>query len=63
MEAATNPFMNAWSNPPITGEIGNKSAWKFGRTINGANVIWNNDPYIVQEEWDNARSACVLAGP
>jgi hypothetical protein len=65
MEVATDPFLNAWYDPtgPYPFEIGDKCRMRFGSTINGADVAWNNDPYIVQGEWDNARSACVLSGP
>ena len=63
MEAATDPLLNAWTDSSGQ-EIGDKCAWTFG-TVNsdGSNVNWNGDPYIVQQEWDNAQSGCVLAGP
>lgn len=63
MEAATDPLLNAWLDSSGQ-EIGDKCAWTFG-TINadGSNVNWNGNPYLVQQEWDNAQSGCVLTGP
>ena len=63
MEAATDPLLNAWTDSQGQ-EIGDKCAWNFG-SVNpdGSNVNWNGDPYIVQQEWDNAQSGCVLTGP
>jgi hypothetical protein len=63
MEAATDPLLNAWTDSSGQ-EIGDKCAWTFG-TLNtdGSNVNWNSHPYLVQEEWDNAQSGCVLSGP
>ncbi len=65
MEAATDPLYTAWYSSYYNGgEIGDKCYGVYG-TIhqNGANVVWNGHPYIVQEEWDNAKSGCVLKGP
>ncbi|MBV9124588.1 MAG: hypothetical protein JO112_14625 [Planctomycetes bacterium] len=63
MEAATDPLLNAWIDSSGQ-EIGDKCAWNFGSVGgNGANVTWNGDPYIVQQEWDNTQSGCVLSGP
>ncbi len=60
MEAATDPLLNAWLDSSGQ-EIGDKCAWTFGSlNSQGADVVWNNDPYIVQEEWDNNSSACSL---
>jgi len=63
MEAATDPLLNAWTDS--TGqEIGDKCNFTFGTTASdGSDVTWNNDPYLVQEEWDNAQSGCVISGP
>jgi hypothetical protein len=65
MEAVTDPVLNAWSD--LTGqEIGDKCAWDFGTpSLAGgkANVQWNGNYYIVQQEWDNATGGCTLAGP
>ena len=58
MEAATDPHSNAWSDTS-TYEIGDKCAGNYG----GGNVTWNGHKYLVQEEWDNAKSGCVLTGP
>ncbi len=60
MEAATDPLINAWIDSGGQ-EIGDKCAWTFG-TLNGqgADVTWNSNPYIVQQEWDNNTSSCRL---
>lgn len=63
MEAATDPLLNAWTDSSGS-EIGDKCAWNFGPLDgSGADVNWNGDPYIVQTEWDNNVSGCVLTGP
>ncbi|MEO8970495.1 MAG: hypothetical protein ABI406_02710 [Ktedonobacteraceae bacterium] len=64
MEAATDPLYTAWYSSYYNGgEIGDKCYGVYGNiNKNGANVIWNGHPYIVQEEWDNAKSGCVLKG-
>ena len=55
--------MNAWLDSSGQ-EIGDKCAWSFGTTnTDGSNVNWNGNPYLVQQEWDNAQSGCVLTGP
>ena len=53
-------------NPPITAwtdsagyEIGDKCAYKYGRTArDGSNLTLNGHPYIAQLEWSNAASGC-----
>lgn len=63
MEAATDPLGNAWIDytNPNGGEIGDLCAWQFGpENSQGADVVWNNHGYIVQEEWSNAISGCTL---
>lgn len=63
MEAATDPLLNAWYDRSGN-EIGDKCAWTFGPlNAQGGDVLWNNHAYEVQEEWDNAKSGCVIAGP
>ncbi len=65
MEAVTDPLGSAWYDSRGY-EIGDKCAWNFGSvTLDGglANVQWNTDYYVVQQEWDNAKSGCVLTGP
>jgi hypothetical protein len=58
LEAATDPGLNAWFD--VHGaEIGDKCVWTFGaRNAQGADVVWNRHPYIVQREWSNARRGC-----
>jgi hypothetical protein len=63
MEAATDPLLNAWYDSSGN-EIGDKCAWKFGPlNSSGGDVIWNGHSYIVQKEWDNHLTSCVLTGP
>jgi hypothetical protein len=63
MEAATDPLITAWIDSRGQ-EIGDKCAYNYGQTSSdGSNANWNNHPYIVQQEWDNARSGCALVGP
>lgn len=65
MEAATDPLLNAWIDPndPSGGEIGDKCNFTFGPLVNaqGADVVWNNNSYLVQQEWNNAINACSLS--
>lgn len=65
MEATTDPFYTAWyGSDNYHDEIGDKCVWVFGKqNKRGGDVVWNNHPYEVQEEWDNTTSSCVLAGP
>jgi outer membrane protein assembly factor BamB len=65
MEAVTDPLLNAWYDNQGY-EIGDKCAWNFGTPSlnNGsANVEWNNDYYIVQQEWSNQIGNCTLSAP
>lgn len=66
MEAATDPLLNAWFDNQGF-EIGDKCDFIFGPTKSfGGDVRLPNktgNPYEVQEEWDNAKSSCVLRGP
>lgn len=63
MEAATTPLLNGWYDSSGF-EIADKCAFDYGHlNPDGSNVSWNNNSYIVQSEWDNAVSGCVLSGP
>ena len=65
IEIATDPELSGWFGPGgFSDEIGDKCAYNYG-PLNGegANVTWNDDHYVVQSEWDNAVSGCVLSGP
>ncbi len=63
MEAATDPLINAWTDSQGQ-EIGDKCAYNYGSTnSDGSNEVWNGNPYIVQQEWDNAQGGCVQTGP
>ena len=62
-EAATDPLGTAWYDS-IGNEIGDKSAWKFGKlNAAGGDVTWKGHSYEVQKEWDNKVKGCVLVGP
>lgn len=66
MELATDPEGTGWFDPSgfFNGEIADKCAGVFGPVdANGADVSFNGHSYIMQEEWDNAVSGCVLSGP
>ena len=63
MEAATDPLLNAWydDSQQTINEIGDKCAWLFGPSdTNSADVSWNGDGYILQQEWNNSISGCSL---
>jgi hypothetical protein len=63
MEAATDPLLNAWFDSSGQ-EIGDKCAWMFGALDGqGGDVTFNGNDYILQQEWDNNVSGCVLSGP
>jgi hypothetical protein len=65
MEAATDPLSDGWFDKNgLTGEIGDKCAYVYGPLKpDGSNVSWNGHHYVVQSEWDNKVSGCVLSGP
>jgi hypothetical protein len=65
MEAATDPEASGWFGPGgLTDEIGDKCVGVFGPlNAKGGDVYFKGHPYILQEEWDNAASGCVLTGP
>ena len=52
--------------PERQSEIGDLCAYNYGsRTLDGglANEQWNGNFYVVQQEWDNKKTACVQHGP
>ena len=60
LEAATDPLGNAWVDSDGD-EVADKCAQDFGQIdAQGANVVWNGEPYLVQEEWDNYTGTCRL---
>jgi hypothetical protein len=65
MEAATDPEASGWFGPGgLTDEIADKCVGVFGPlNAKGGDVYFKGHPYILQEEWDNAVSGCVLTGP
>lgn len=65
IEAATDPLGDGWYGPNgLQDEIGDKCAYQYQKlNPDGSNVSWGTHPYIVQSEWDNTVSGCVLQGP
>lgn len=62
MESVTDPLFTAWKDS-AGNEIGDKCGFQFGSIAldNGlANVQWNGHYYVVQEEFSNALSRCVI---
>jgi hypothetical protein len=60
-EAVTDPLGNAWYFQNVSGENGDLCNFTFGpRAANGSNTFLNGRPYLVQQEWSNAASGCVL---
>src|SRR5207245_34492 len=62
-EAVSDPLLNAWNDG--FSEIGDKCAWNFGNVNpDGSNIVLNGHEYLVQLEWSNYGSTCVLSyGP
>ena len=62
-EIATDPQGTAWFDSSGA-EIGDKCSTSYGPlNPDGSNIVINGNPYIVQEEWDNAKHHCEIAGP
>jgi uncharacterized repeat protein (TIGR01451 family) len=54
-EAATDPRLDAWYDFSLSGENGDKCAYRYGATQSGGhNMVLNGNPYIIQQEWSNA---------
>jgi hypothetical protein len=65
MEAVTDPAGASWYDAQGM-ENGDKCAWDFGAvTLDGgkANQSWKGHFYLLQREWSNAGSHCVLTYP
>ena len=61
METVTDPQGTGWFQVDGNGEIGDLCAWQFGaRAGDGSNVILNGHPYLIQQEYSNATSSCVM---
>lgn len=65
-ETITDPNGNAWYDRAGY-ENGDKCAWYFGSAIGSTsygqyNQLINGHPYELQEEYSNARKACILTG-
>ncbi|HEX7681483.1 MAG TPA: hypothetical protein VF713_25380 [Thermoanaerobaculia bacterium] len=62
METVTDPFLNSWYYLSGSGEIGDLCAWTFGpRDSTGGDTVLNGHHYLLQQEWSNASSSCVLS--
>jgi hypothetical protein len=65
-EATNDPFLDAWWNSSTGYEGSDQCAWNFGSINlhgNTANVKFNGHFYLVQQEWSNSGSHCVLTYP
>lgn len=64
-EAITDPKLNAWfdSSGNEIGDLCNFVYGPFTWDSAMANQSWNNNFYVVQEEFDNHTGACVQVGP
>src|SRR6266702_342002 len=65
MEAATDPIVSpvatGWYHVDTAHEIGDECNFVFGpRNSLGGDVKYFSHPYLVQKEWDNAKSGCTL---
>ncbi len=67
MEAASDPFGDAWWDINTGEEIGDVCNQNFGVNTWGAaataNQMWNGALFEVQQIWDAHSVACVQAGP
>ncbi len=63
-EATNDPLLNAWWNSSNGYEGSDQCAWQFGTIkADGSNVTFNGHLYLVQQEWSNNGSHCVLTYP
>ena len=62
METVTDPYGSGWYYLDGTGEIGDLCSFTFGfrDSQSGSNVLLNGHSYIIQKEWSNASSGCVI---
>jgi len=59
-EAHTDPFLDAWYETDLSGEIGDKCAYTYGfLATNGENIMLWRSMYQVQREWSNKFTGCV----
>ncbi|MBV9647406.1 MAG: hypothetical protein JO043_08090 [Candidatus Eremiobacteraeota bacterium] len=58
-EMVTDPTLNAWYDPN-NGEIGDICIFAFGVPFgpNGSNIVINEHPYFLQEEWSQQSRSC-----
>lgn len=64
-ESITDPLLDAWFTAEGN-EIGDLCAYNYGTlTWDGgnANEVWNGDPNLLQQEFDNHVGGCVQVGP
>jgi hypothetical protein len=61
IEAATDPFGGGWYLINTSGEIGDLCVNRPGpRDSSGSDVQMNGHKYLIQMEWSNADSSCVM---
>ncbi len=59
MESTSDPYGTGWIDDVDNEEEADKCVGVFGPlNPDGSNQNWNGHPYLVQEEWSNAISAC-----
>jgi hypothetical protein len=58
-EMVTDPLLNAWYDD-VNGEIGDICIFAYGVPYGrgGANMVINNHPYFLQEDWSQTAMAC-----
>jgi hypothetical protein len=63
-EAITDPHLNAWWDGLTGNENGDNCAWNFGTLdpTNTFNQTIHGNHYVMQQEWSNASTGCVLVG-
>ena len=62
LETVTDPFGGGWYYMDGSGEIGELCNFMFGsRAADGSNVTLGSHNYLVQQQWSNLNSGCVLA--
>lgn len=68
LEAVTSPYLDGWytNKDDDAEEMADKCQFISAASIDPStkgNVTWNGHSYAIQEEYDNRRHGCVLAGP
>jgi len=62
LEAVTDPLGGGWYYLDYAGEIADLCNFTFGtRGSDGSNATLNGRKYLIQQEWSNASSGCVMS--